>query len=395
MYTLRPYQEDAVNAGLDFFLNSSLRAALMVLPTGSGKSLVIANIVKQLPGSTLIFQPSKEILEQNYDKLMSYDPMIGAEVFSASMKSKNIGKITYATIGSVINKKAWFEHFDNIIIDECHGVNPKEGMYDSLIKFLGRKKYLGLTATPYRLNVDGYGGAMLKFLTRTKPRVFEKLIYHCQIEELQREGFLAKLEYFSVGDFADTKLKINTTHQDYTDQSLREYYHEVKFDVKIADLAKRMLQKRKNLLIFTKFVDEAEKVKAILGDECGVVSAQTPSGERKQILTDFRAGKIRCVVNVGVLAVGFDFPELEAILLARTTRSLGLYYQMVGRVMRPHSDKESAWVVDMCQSYKMFGKGEELVLDRDGEGMWFFRNSKKKLTNVYMDEHQGMIQFNA
>jgi len=125
-YILRDYQVKASDAAVEFF-SKKRRPALMVLPTGSGKSLIIADIVKKISGSTLIFQPSKEILEQNYNKFVSYDEFANVSVFSASFNSKVISKATYATIGSAINRPEVFTHFDNIIIDEAHVTNAAKG----------------------------------------------------------------------------------------------------------------------------------------------------------------------------------------------------------------------------------------------------------------------------
>ena len=122
----------------------------MVLPTGSGKSLIIADIAARLDGHTLVFQPSKEILEQNFKKLCSYG-ILDCSIYSASFNSKEISRITFATIGSVKNHPELFTHFKNIIVDECHLVNPKEGMYKDFFDAV-KCKVLGLTATPYRLS---------------------------------------------------------------------------------------------------------------------------------------------------------------------------------------------------------------------------------------------------
>ena len=149
-YKLRDYQQQASDAAIRFFSDKTKkRNAIEVLPTGAGKSLVIADIASRLEGHTLVFQPSKEILEQNYMKLCSYG-VLDCSIYSASFGRKEISRVTFATIGSVKNHPELFQHFRNIIIDECHLVNPKEGMYKEFLTML-RCKVLGLTATPYRL----------------------------------------------------------------------------------------------------------------------------------------------------------------------------------------------------------------------------------------------------
>lgn len=108
MYKLRDYQQKASDAAVSFFNNKAKKTnAIMVLPTGSGKSLIIADIAARLDGHTLVFQPSKEILEQNFKKLCSYG-ILDCSIYSSSFNSKEISRITFATIGSVKNHPELF-----------------------------------------------------------------------------------------------------------------------------------------------------------------------------------------------------------------------------------------------------------------------------------------------
>lgn len=384
VYKLRDYQIDAVKAGVEFLKSDAKHNAIEVLPTGSGKSLVIANIVGALNAPTLVFQPSKEILEQNFHKLtQGYGYQ--ASIYSASFNSKLISNITFATIGSVINKAKLFNEFKYVIIDECHLVNSKKGMYRDLLKILEGTRVLGLTATPYRLNTDGFGGSMLKFLTRTRPRIFKEMRYFIDNDVLFNQGYLAKLQYYSIKGFERKKLRINSTGANFTDNSLKLYAKQINFADKIADYTNRLLAiKRKNILVFTTFVEEAQQLtKKVPG--CAMVSAMTPKPERAKIIKDFRTGKIKVVANVGILTTGFDYPELETVVLARPTRSLGLYYQMIGRGIRPHPGKAFTMVVDMCGNIPVFGKIENFKIEDGGNGKWFISNGQRQLTNVYFE----------
>ena len=89
------------------------------------------------------------------------------------------------------------------------------------------------------------------------------------------------------------------------------------------------------------------------------------------------------VANVGVLTTGFDYPELDTVVLARPTMSLALYYQMIGRAIRPHKDKPEAWIVDICNNYWRFGRVEDLMLTERQKGMYQIETHEKTLTNVY------------
>lgn len=376
-YILRPYQQEASEKALSFFQTKKKGNAIMVLPTGSGKSLIIADIAHKLNEPIIIFQPSKEILEQNFAKLQSYG-VLDCSIYSASFNSKEISRITFAMIGSVKSKPEFFSHFKYIIIDECHLVNSKndESMYNSFLKKL-YCKVIGLTATPYRLSTDGFGGSILKFLTRTRPRIFSEMIYHVQIKELADQGFLAKMEYYQINIVNPEKLQINSTGADYTDKSVQNHYKDIGFNDELKKIVLRLIKaERKNILVFTRFVDEAKELSESLGNIADWVSGESSKKERESVLNRFKSGEIMVVCNVGVLTTGFDFPELETIVLARPTMSLALYYQMIGRAIRPHINKKSGWVIDLCQTYKRFGKVESLELRAERPNIWAVYSGK-------------------
>ena len=353
----------------------------------SGKSLVIADIASRLDGHTLVFQPSKEILEQNFKKLCSYG-IFDCSIYSASFNSKVISRITFATIGSVKSHPELFSHFKNVIIDECHTVNPKEGMYKEFLSNLN-SKVLGLTATPYRLSSSRNFGSILKFITRTRPAIFKEVIYQVQISTLLDQGFLAKLNYYPMNPLGwnEDNLKLNTTGADYTDKSVVQEYERIDFYGYLVHIVQRLMNpkkggKRKGILVFTRFLKEAERLTwSIPG--CVIVSGETPKKERERILEAFKSGEIPVVANVGVLTTGFDYPELDTIVMARPTMSLALWYQIVGRAIRPHSNKDAGWVVDLCGNIKRFGEVSDLRLKDEGNGKWTVLSKDRQLTNVY------------
>lgn len=388
-FILRPYQEDATSVAVNHMINSR-KPGLCVLPTGSGKSLVIANICQRMPGEGLVFQPSKEILHQNYQKFVSYDPYASAGIFSASAGQKRVRKVTFATIGSVRNASSAFKHFKYIIIDECHGVNPEGGMYADFLKLMGNVPVIGLTATPYRLH-SSLEGTQLKFITRTRPKVFDSMIHCTQVGDLRDQGFLAALKYYEIQGFDTAKVKVNSSGADFDDRSLKKHFNDIGFSNNVLGIVARQLKAgRKHILVFTKFVEEAEAIAAQLqGAAC--VSADTPGPVRDKILNDFRGGRIKVVVNVGVLTTGFDFPALDAVVIARPTKSLALWYQMVGRALRPFPGKEDAWIIDMCQNFQRFGKVEDLRIENT-HGLPAVFNKSKQLTNILFDAPPAWVQ---
>ena len=179
------------------------------------------------------------------------------------------------------------------------------------------------------------------------------------------------------------KLRKNSTGADWTDLSIKRHYQEIDFKAKLFEVSQRLIDSdRKNLLIFTRFIEEAEYLKSI-NPLIEVVTGETKKRERERILDDFKSGKIKAVANVGVLTTGFDFPELETILIARPTMSLALYYQMTGRGIRIHPEKLSTWIIDLGGNYKRFGKVEDLKIAYKNNFLWHIESNGKQLTNVY------------
>jgi len=391
---LRDYQKAASDKAVAFFKDKNKKSnGVMVLPTGAGKSIVIADIAHRLNDYVLIFCPSREIVEQNFKKLCSYG-ILDCSIYSASFNSKEISRITFATIGSVKNHPELFTHFKNIIVDECHLVNPKEGMYKDFFEAV-KCKVLGLTATPYRLSSSRDFGSMLKFITRTKPHVFSEVIYHVQVSTLLDMGYLAKLNYYPMdkelkkyngNEFKECNLKRNSTGADYTDRSVQKEYERIDFYGYLVHIVQRLMNpkaggKRNGILVFTRFLKEAERLTwSIPGT--AIVSGDTPKKEREHILEAFKAGEISVVANVGVLTTGFDYPELDTVVMARPTMSLAMWYQIVGRAIRPHPSKECGWIVDLCGNIKRFGEVSDLRLFDSGNGKWAVFSNGRQLTNV-------------
>lgn len=379
MITLRPYQTNAVDAQIEFFKRPK-NNGISIIPTGAGKSIIIAETVRQLGEPTLILQPSKEILEQNIAKYRSYGNE--ATIYSASLKSKVVGDVTYATIGSIVNKPELFKHFKHLIVDEAHTVNSKQGMYSDFLKAIGETKVLGLTATPYRLTA-GMEGSMLKFLTRTRPRVFQDVIYTIQTKELFDAGYLCPVTYHDIKGFDRKKVRSNSTGADFDEKSLSDYYDEIQFGQRLVQVLTRLHQIRKATVVFTRFVKEAEFLKSkVEGVE--VVTAETPAKLRTELITKWRLGEIKTLANVGILSVGVDFPELDTVVLARPTKSLALYYQQAGRGIRIHHNKKDTWLVDMTDNTPYFGKLEDLHVGTNEKGLWQVSSNDKPLTNVIL-----------
>lgn len=330
MITYRYFQKSAISSAM------SAKNGVCVLPTGSGKSVVCAGIVDASAGGVLVLQPSLEILESNIAKAKLLG--IGAEVYSASAGKKTVGKVTYATIGSIIKKLDLFSHVESVIIDECHLVNAKGGMYEQLITGLKPKRLIGLTATPYRLSSNSFGASM-KIITRTRPKLFDKILHVTNPSELVQEGFLMEPEYIIIAN-DESMLRINSTGAEYTDASQEAFATRNNIKAGIVDLVART--SHNHYLVFIDSVDESKKTVELLlasGIPAAEINALTPKNERREKLELFKSGAIRVMVNVGTLTTGYDFPALDCIIDASATMSAALHYQKIGRVVRPFADK--------------------------------------------------------
>lgn len=379
-YVLRDYQRQAVDAGLAFFKRKNRKNGIIVAPTGSGKALLVANIAKALDAPTIVFQPTLEILNQNLEKLRAYGH--DANVYSASAGEKTIGNLTYATIGSVMNALELFEDFKYIIIDEGHLVNPNEGtMYADFINFTGAK-VLATTATPTRLRQYNFPvkHSKINLLTRTRPKIFHEFVHITQIQDIVEGGWWSKLKYIQVKP-SNEGLEVNTTGADFKKKSLEENFVLADIGSKIINTIEE-LPDRKHVLVFVPSVDEAKVISEKL-PSASYVHGGTKKKERKQLLADFEAGKIKVMFSVGVLSIGYDFPELDTIILARPTMSLTVYMQQSGRGTRPHSNKKDCVIVDLVGNVERFGKLENFVF-KDIKGLGLY-SGNKLLTGVPLE----------
>ncbi len=385
-FTLRAYQDKAVNAGLKII--ESKKNGVLVLPTASGKSLVIAEIVRRSQRKTIVLQPTKEILEQNLAKIKAFG-ITNIGIFSASMNKKTIGHITIATIGSIIQHKESFINFELIIVDECDLVNSKGGQYEDFINSLGLP-VIGMTATPYRMRyyINGFGDGEpvveSRFLTRTRPRIFSTIEHITQIPEMFNEGYLCPIKYDVDNKYDSRKIKSNSTGQRYNEESLVAYNQSQDIISKTVQIVKNSEAKHK--LIFMHFREESKRVidrLAQLNIHCEEISGATKKQDRERILKEFREGK-NCVINVGVLVAGYDFPELDHIIFARPTKSLRLYSHICGRGLRIAPGKKCCIISDLCDNVERFGEINSFVIEdiSNGKELWRLKSNKGYLTGV-------------
>lgn len=352
-FQLRYYQQDAVNQ----FTTGGCNNGIIVCPTGAGKSLIISALANAFQEyNVLILQPNKEILEQNFEKYQHYTNNGG--IYSASLGKRELKQVTFATIGTISKVPASvLRKFKILVIDECH-LCGQFGQYASLIQTIEPNKLIGLTATPYR-NDSKMGWVKYEMLTRKRDPIFQTIAYKYQIQDCIKDGFWCPLSYHTPIDYNAENL--TKRGNDYKEEAIASYNFEIHLHEKIIGIVNG--SNKKHFLVFLTTIKECVHTEELLlnaGISCRAIHSKLNKKEREEILCGFKTGKIKVVLNVGVLTTGFDFPELDCLILCRPTMSLSLYYQMIGRAVRPHKSKDYADIYDLCGNVKNFGRIETL-----------------------------------
>jgi len=355
---LRPYQSRAITMLYDWLSNNSGNPCL-VLPTGSGKSHIVAALCKDAVQSwpetrILMLTHQKELIEQNAEKMRLHWRNAPLGIYSASIGSRQLGKnITFAGIQSVRKKARLIGHIDLVIIDEAHTVSHRdEGGYRTLLNDLvainPAMRVIGLTATPYRL---GHG------LITDKPAIFDALIEPVTIAELIVSKHLAPLR----SKITRSKLDTSGVHKrggEYIESELQAAVDNDQSNQAIVDEVIALAGDRQSWLFFCAGVQHAQHIcEALLSrgivSEC--VTGDTPKKERERILHDYKSGKIRALTNANVLTTGFDAPNIDLIAMLRPTLSPGLYVQMAGRGMRLKDHADHCLVLDFAGCVQTHG----------------------------------------
>ncbi|EJY0699472.1 TPA: DEAD/DEAH box helicase [Vibrio parahaemolyticus] len=363
MYTLRPYQADSVKAVIHYFRKHST-PAVIVLPTGAGKSLVIAELARLAKGRVLVLAHVKELVEQNHAKYEGYG--LKGAIFSAGLGRKETDQqVVFASVQSVVrNLDSFKNQFSLLVVDECHRVpDDKNSSYQKVITHLRELnpgiKVLGLTATPYRLGMGWIYQYHTRGQVRTEEsRFFRDCIFELPIRYLLDENFLtpARMMDAPVLSYDFSQLKPANTGR----------YKEAEMDM-VIDKAKRATpqiveqiiqyaRERKGVMIFAATVRHAQEIHGLLPEgETAIVIGDTPTPERDAIIQAFKNREIKYLVNVSVLTTGFDAPHVDLIAILRPTESVSLYQQIVGRGLRLSEGKNECLVLDYAgNSYDLY-----------------------------------------
>jgi len=313
-----------------------------------------------------------------------YFPVEDIGVYSASLNEKTIKKITLATIGSISKCPENFTNFPLVMIDECHLV-PIDSPTSQYLKFLNQikpHKIIGVTATPFRLSTTfappNYNEAVttIKVITRMGRNKFWNggIIFNVPTSAMIDQGYLHKPTYFDNTIIQHESVPTNKSLSDFKLDKYEELI--LPHEENILDTISRLSSNSHSVLVFCTSVEQAIRYSLVFKSSA-VVSALTKKKERKEIISKFRAGELKIVFNVSCLTTGFDHPRLDGLVMIRPTRSLGLYSQMVGRVLRIHPDKTHARIIDFSGNLKAMGYADSIELYKNGN-LPDIRTSKKE-----------------
>jgi superfamily II DNA or RNA helicase len=381
---LRPYQRAAIDAIYDYF-GTATGNPLVVMPTGTGKSVVLAHFLREAVGDwgdtrILVLTHVRELIRQNFQALVRVWPLAPAGIYSAGLNKRDIGaQILVAGIQSIHKRAYNVQRCDLVLIDEAHLLGVADtGMYRKFLKELREinphLKVIGFTATPYRMDSG--------LLHEGKDRLFTDVAYEVPLLQMIEQGYLCPV----VPKRTETQLDVTGVGTRGGEFIAGELERAVDLDPvtqSAVDEIVRLGTERGSWLIFASGVSHAEHVRDAIrtrGISCEMVNGETPIPERDRILGDFKSGRLRAVTNVGVLTTGFDAPGIDLIALMRPTKSLSLYVQMLGRGTRLAEGK------DDC-----IAEGQRVLTDRGLVPIERVTTAMKVWDGVCFVEHCGAI----
>lgn len=379
----RQYQTEAVASIWQYFQTHPTGNPIIAMPTGSGKTIVNARflegIYKMFPfQKVMLLTHVKELIQQNYDKLVALWPDAPVGIYSDGLGQKESRQqITLGGIASVWRKPELFGHVDLIIIDEVHLVSPRGNtMYQTFITALQKInphiRVIGLTATPWRMGHGLLTDPYKDKDDKIHPSVFTDFCFditnYQSFNRLIAEGYLVPL----IPKKPKTELNVDGVHLrggEFIEKDLQLAVDKYEITVAACKEAIELGKDRKKWLVFASGIEHAEHITEILNDmgiSAGCVHSKRD--DRNKMIADFRAGKLRALVNNNILTTGYDDPTVDMIVVLRPTMSTVLWVQMLGRGTRPvyPAGYDSETIEQRIEAIKASGKLDCLVLDYAG-----------------------------
>lgn len=341
---LRDYQQWAVNSVWDFFRKNTTGNPLVVMPTGTGKSHVLAECIRSMlfayPRTrVMVLTHVKELIEQNSKKFLEAWPNAPIGIYSAGLNKKEFEyPITFGGIASVAKKADLFGHIDLLFVDECDLVSPKETtMYRSFINALLKEnpklRVIGLTATDWRSGIGKLTEDENGLFTHTAVDMSGVTPFNWFVDN----GYLCPLVS------KPTRIVLDTDNLHIRGNEFIESEMQAAFDrpeITRAALREAMIlgEDRNHWLIFSSGVEHAQHISQelnLMDISCEAIYSGMDKAKRKEYIDAYKAGELDALANNNILTTGFDAPHTDMIVMLRATMSSRLWVQIAGRGTRP------------------------------------------------------------
>lgn len=354
---LRQYQEAAIDSIMAAMPTD--RAILVQAATGAGKTLIFCELIRRLlaqwPYIRIgILAHRRELITQAQDKLLKVwpDAPIGIACASVSSSIDTEKPVMIGSVQTLVRRVTTTSPFDLVIIDEAHrlpAMNIKSQYSDWLrimTDYNPNIRILGVTATPFRFF---HGYIFGKVCKPGNVNLFTDLHYRIGISELQRQGYLCGYRAKVLSDISDDLAGVRRTG-DYNVSDLSAIMSKQHHVGSAVNAMNQYAAARKHIIVFAVTIAHAQKLCDAFGDQSTIIHSELSDKSRIQALDDFENGRVRIIVNVGILTEGFDSPATDCIIMCRPTVSPGLFCQMVGRGLRPHPDKTDVLILDLANN---------------------------------------------
>ena len=400
---LRDYQEEICSRVREAFKKH--RSVMMQMPTGTGKTVVLAEIVREYLNvnvnvnvkggcNVLIVAHRRELVEQIQQALLR---VMGAGVARELPTQQSCDYLSAegAAAHIAVHSIQWLSRNIEkvkgkpgvVIVDEAHHAVAKT--YRMMWEAWPEAKFLGLTATPYRLSGEGFTD------------LFEVMVESWSVKRFIAEGWLSAFDYYSILPESDEQRLIDSLKKRGADGDfLMKEMHEA-LDVtpcieRLFESFERFAYDKKGI-VYAIDIEHAEHIAEYYkqqGVAAYAISSKTSLPERKRLIEAFRKRVllptqqscdcfIQVLVSVDLFSEGFDCPDVEFIQMARPTLSLAKYLQMVGRGLRAHQGKECVTIIDNVGLYRRFGlPSGERDWERYFEGLKDEKNKELKYLDL-------------
>ena len=375
---LRDYQIDICSRVSEAFEHH--RSVMVQMPTGTGKTMVLAELVKQLMMKDegvriLIVAHRRELIEQ-----------IKATIKRMKMDSRNITVESIQTISRRIDALDFIPSL--VVIDEAHHALAKT--YKMMWETWPDVKFLGLTATPCRLNGKGFTD------------LFDVLVQSWDIPTFIKEKWLSTYDFVSIKTDSRTQQLISSLKKrgadgDYQVKEMDAVLNKRPSIERLYNCVMEYAHNRKGF-VYAININHARSIAEYYqsqGVNAVAIDSHTPVKEREQLISSFRSGGLQVLVNVDIFSEGFDCPDVEFIQLARPTLSLAKYLQMVGRGLRPSKGKTNCMIIDNVGLYRVFGLPSQIWDWKSAfEGRMKMREERLKMKDESLksrDNHSSFI----